>query len=110
MNNSYNIIITETPSGYYNFTLKNDINTLLSSENYTSRRGCNNGAISLKVNGKRASNYTSLNHSNKFIFVIKAGNGEILARSKKFDNEEILKKTISNVILIFENDIPIINK
>ncbi|AYN01750.1 DUF1508 domain-containing protein [Chryseobacterium sp. 3008163] len=110
MNNNYNIVITETPSGYYNFILKNDKSSLLFSENYTSRSGCNNGAESLKINAKKISNYTSLKNQTKYFFIVKAANGQILAQSKKYESESKLRNEIEKIILIFENNISIINE
>ncbi|MPS73155.1 MAG: hypothetical protein DI622_20900 [Chryseobacterium sp.] len=110
MNNNYNIVISETPSGYYNFILKDNRNSLLFSENYTSRSGCNNGAESLKVNAKKISNYVSLKSLSKYFFIVKAANGQILAQSKKYESESKLREEIEKIILIFEDNISIINK
>lgn len=99
------INVTQNKIGYFEFLLKNNRNqTLLSSENYTSKTGCINGANSLKINAQNKSNYVSIKNVSKYFFFIKAGNGQILAKSNKFDDKNLLKIEMEKIQSIFQNE------
>jgi uncharacterized protein len=72
---------------YFNFK-NNNGNVLLTSEAYISTAARDNGIESVKTNLSDDNRYEHLISKNhKYYFNIKAGNGEVIARSTLFENE-----------------------
>lgn len=88
-------INTRADSLYY-FQLKNDANTvLISSEGYTSKSGCLNGIEAVKRYVRDESRFTRIQAStNRYSFIIKAPNGQILAMSEQYHNANKMDEVI----------------
>lgn len=82
-------VITKRSNGEYQFVLKaGNGQTILTSEGYSSKYGCENGIDSVKANAKNDSNYERKKSSNgKFYFNLKAGNGQVIGTSEMYESE-----------------------
>jgi uncharacterized protein YegP (UPF0339 family) len=80
------VIKKGTNSQYY-FSLKADNGqTILSSEGYVSKAGCEAGISSVKANAKTGSNYEKKTSSNsKYYFNLKAANGQVIGTSEMYE-------------------------
>ena len=80
----------------YYFTVNNDGEPILLSEDYTSEAGRDNGIKSVKNNIKNEARYVKEQHSNgKYYFRLLAGNKQEIATSVWFDSAKDRDKAIS---------------
>jgi uncharacterized protein len=82
-------VISVASNGEYRFKLNaGNGQTILTSETYKAKAGCNNGIESVKKNASDASKFEKLVAANgKFYFNLKAGNGEIIGTSQMYADE-----------------------
>ncbi len=81
--------ITKRKNDEYQFNLKavNGL-TILSSEGYSSKAGCDNGIESVRKNSQDASKYDLKTSTNgKLYFNLKATNGQIIGTSEMYETE-----------------------
>lgn len=102
-------IISKRINGEYQFRLINDNGmTLLSSEGYYKKEACINGIKSTKINGiipERFDKKKSTN--NKFYFLLKGKNGQIICYSDLYEVETIRDIEIDIVQKILSEKIEI---
>lgn len=81
-------VIRKQSNGQYHFTLKaGNGETILSSESYVTKAGCDNGIASVRTNSPIDARYENKTASNgKPYFVLKAGNHEIIGTSELYDS------------------------
>lgn len=74
-------------AGEFRFRLKaSNGQTILASEGYKAKAGCNNGIESVKKNASNDSNYErKLTSSGKFMFNLKAANNQIIGTSELYE-------------------------
>lgn len=71
---------------------------ILTSEGYESKQGCKKGIDSVKVNAPDDDNYDRKESSNdKFYFILKATNGEIIGKSEMYETAQGRDKGIESV-------------
>lgn len=92
-------VITTRTNGEFQFNLKaGNGQTILSSEGYSSRAGCQNGIESVKTNSQDDSKFDRKTTSNgKPYFSLKAGNGQIIGSSEMYESEASRDKGIASV-------------
>ena len=74
-------------AGEFRFRLKGDDGVMLSSEGYAARSSAENGIASVKKNAADAKRFdTRQSSSGKPYFVLKSGNGQIIAQSGMCDS------------------------
>jgi uncharacterized protein YegP (UPF0339 family) len=76
-------------NGEFQFNLKaNNGETILSSEGYSSKAGCENGITSVKTNAPNDDRYEKLeSKNNKYYFNLKATNGQIIGTSEMYESK-----------------------
>lgn len=81
-------VITKRNNGEYQFNLKADNGqTILTSEGYSAKSGCENGIESVKKNAPDDGRYDRLESKNgKYYFNLKAGNGQIIGTSEMYES------------------------
>ena len=86
-------------AGQFRFNLKAaNGETILSSENYTSKAGAQNGIASVKANAAVDARYErKMSASNQPYFVLKATNGETIGRSEMYSSPAAMEKGIASV-------------
>ncbi|MFN8417135.1 MAG: YegP family protein [Cytophagaceae bacterium] len=93
-------VITPRKNGEFQFVLKaSNGQTILASEGYTTKGACDNGIESVKKNGVNAAKYdkkTSVN--GKFMFNLKAGNGQVIGTSELYESEAARDNGIESVM------------
>jgi len=74
-------------AGEFRFRLKaSNGQTILASEGYKTKSGCNNGIESVKKNASNDSNYErKVTSSGKFMFNLKAANSQIVGTSELYE-------------------------
>lgn len=94
-------IISKRPNGEFQFNLKaNNGQTILSSEGYTTKMGCENGIASVKINSKEDSKFDRKTSSNgKAYFNLKASNGQIIGTSEMYESAASRDNGIESVKL-----------
>lgn len=82
--------IIKKANGLYYFNLiASNGEIILSSEGYTSKKGCLNGIESVKSNSREDGNYiTRTSLKGKYYFDLKARNGEIVGTSGTYNTKE----------------------
>lgn len=82
-------VITKRTNGEYQFNLNaGNGQTILSSEGYSSKAGCENGIESVRKNSQDQSKFEKKTSSNdKYYFNLKATNGQIIGTSQMYQNE-----------------------
>ena len=92
-------VITKRANGEYQFNLKaGNGQTILSSEGYTTKAGCENGIESVRVNSQvdeRFERKTSTN--DKPYFNLKASNGQVIGKSELYESEAARDNGIESV-------------
>ncbi|MCP9751262.1 YegP family protein [Ferruginibacter sp. HRS2-29] len=80
-------VIKQGTNSQYYFSLKADNGqTILSSEGYVSKSGCEAGISSVKANAKTDNNYEKKTSSNsKYYFNLKAANGQVIGTSEMYE-------------------------
>ena len=80
---------------YYYFTVNQDGNPILISEDYTSKAGRDNGIKSVKKNVKNEKRYVRMDHPNgMYYFNLLAGNKQEIATSRWFEHKKDMEKAI----------------
>lgn len=84
----------------YHFVLKApNHETILSSENYTSKSDAINGIESVRANGLLKERFEKrISRSNEAYFVLKASNGEIIGTSEMYSSDSACNNGITAVI------------
>lgn len=74
-------------AGEFRFRLKaSNGQTILASEGYKAKSGCNNGIESVKKNASNDGNYErKVTSSGKFMFNLKAANSQIIGTSESYE-------------------------
>lgn len=82
-------VIKTRSNGEYQFNLHADNGqSILHSEGYSNKAGCENGIESVKKNAGDDSRYERKTSTNgKFHFNLKAGNGQIIGSSELYESE-----------------------
>ena len=81
-------VITKRTNGEFQFNLKaNNGQTILTSEGYASKSGCENGIDSARNNSKDDSKFDKKTSTNgKHYFNLKASNGQIIGTSEMYES------------------------
>lgn len=76
-------------AGEHRFRLKaGNGETILTSEGYSAKSGCENGIDSVKRNATNADRFEKITtESGKFRFNLKAGNNQVIGTSQNYDSE-----------------------
>lgn len=92
-------VITKRSNGEYQFNLNaGNGQTILSSEGYSSKAGCDNGIDSVRKNSQDDSKYDRKTSSNgKSFFNLKATNGQIIGTSQMYESESSRDNGIASV-------------
>jgi uncharacterized protein YegP (UPF0339 family) len=92
-------VITKRSNGEFQFNLKaGNGQTILSSEGYSSKAGCDNGIDSVRKNSQDDSKYDRKTSTNgKFYFNLKATNGQIIGTSEMYESESARDNGIASV-------------
>lgn len=92
-------IITKRKDNEYQFNLKaGNGEIILTSEGYTTKAGCKNGIESVRTNSQTDSRFdrrTAVN--DKYYFVLKAANGEIIGKSQLYSTKQGMENGIQSV-------------
>jgi uncharacterized protein len=92
-------VITQRVNGEFQFNLKaGNGQTILASEGYSAKSGCENGIESVRVNSQDDNKFdrkTSVN--GKPYFNLKAGNGQIIGNSEMYESEAARDNGIASV-------------
>ena len=80
-------IISTRSNGEFQFVLKaGNHETILTSEGYTAKAGCQNGIESVKKNSTSEGNYEKKISSNgKHYFTLKAANSQVIGTSEMYE-------------------------
>jgi uncharacterized protein YegP (UPF0339 family) len=91
--------ITKRKNGEFQFNLKaGNGQVILSSEGYSSKSACENGAESVKKNSQDDSKFDKKVAKNgKLYFNLKATNGQIIGVSEMYESEAARNKGIESV-------------
>jgi uncharacterized protein YegP (UPF0339 family) len=92
--------IDKATNGEYFFRFKATGNDeiVLRSEQYTAKKGCENGIESVKTNAPLDARYDKRTSANdKYYFNLKAGNGEVIGTSRLYENTSKRDEGISLV-------------
>jgi uncharacterized protein len=92
-------IITKRVNNEYQFNLKaGNGEIILTSEGYSAKAGCKNGIESVKVNSQIDSRFErKVAVNDKYYFVLKAGNGEIISKSQLYITKQGMENGIASV-------------
>lgn len=92
-------VIKNRTNGDFQFNLNaGNGQVILASQGYSSRKACENGIESVKINSKDASKFDKLTSSNgKYYFNLKAGNGQIIGTSEMYESSASMEKGIASV-------------
>jgi uncharacterized protein YegP (UPF0339 family) len=92
-------VITTRKNGEFQFVLKaSNGETILTSEGYNAKSGCQNGIESVKKNSQTDGNYDRKKSTNgKFYFNLKASNGQIIGTSEMYESESGRENGIGSV-------------
>ncbi len=92
-------VISKRKNEEYQFNLKaGNGQTILASEGYSSKAGCNNGIESVRTNSQDDSKYDRKTSTNgKFYFNLKASNGQIIGTSEMYENKSSMENGIVSV-------------
>jgi uncharacterized protein YegP (UPF0339 family) len=92
-------VITKRVNGEFQFNLKaGNGQTILSSEGYSAKSGCQNGIQSVIKNAADDSRYDRKTSKNgKPYFNLKAANGEIIGTSEMYESTAALENGVASV-------------
>ena len=92
-------IITKRKDAEYQFNLKaGNGEIILTSEGYTTKSSCKNGIESVRVNSQIDSSFErKIAVNDKYYFVLKAGNGEIIGKSQYYTTKSGMESGIQSV-------------
>lgn len=85
--------------GEFRFRLKaGNGQTILASEGYAAKAGCENGIEFVKKNSQNDSMFErKTSASGKFMFNLKAGNGQVIGTSEQYESESARDNGIESV-------------
>lgn len=91
--------IKKSKNGQFYFNLKaGNGETVLTSEQYTSKAGAKNGIAAVKTNAGKDSRYEGKTAKNgKHFFVLKAGNHQVIGVSETYNTEAACEKGMAAV-------------
>ena len=91
--------ITKRSNGEFQFNLKaSNGQTILASEGYSTRVGCDNGVESVRKNSQEDSRFDRKESSNgKSYFTLKASNGQIIGTSEMYESKAAMENGIESV-------------
>lgn len=92
-------VITKRTNGEFQFNLKaGNGQTILSSEGYSTKSGCENGIDSVRKNSQEDSRFErKTSASGKPFFNLKATNGQIIGNSEMYESEASRDNGIASV-------------
>lgn len=92
-------VITKRSNGEFQFNLNaSNGQTILTSEGYSSKAGCENGIGSVRTNSQDDGKYDRKTSSNgKYYFNLKAANGQIIGSSQMYETESSRDNGIASV-------------
>ncbi|MDR1718916.1 MAG: YegP family protein [Dysgonamonadaceae bacterium] len=92
-------VINKRKNGEFQFNLKaGNGQVILTSEGYTTKPACINGAESVKKNAQADARFDRLTSKNgKFYFNLKSTNGQIIGTSEMYESEASREKGIESV-------------
>lgn len=92
-------VITKRTNGEFQFNLKaGNGQTILASEGYSSKSGCENGIESVRTNSQIDERFDSKTSSNgKHYFNLKASNGQIIGSSEMYESSSSRDNGIASV-------------
>lgn len=92
-------VITQRVNREYQFNLKaGNGEIILTSEGYTTKDSCKKGIESVKVNSQIDSRFDRrVAVNDKYYFVLKAGNGEIIGKSQLYSTKHGMENGIDSV-------------
>lgn len=92
-------IITKRVNGEFQFNLHaGNGEIILTSEGYTTKASCQNGIESVKINSQDDSRFDRRMAVNeKYYFVLKAKNGEIIGKSQLYSTKQGMENGIASV-------------
>jgi len=92
-------VITKRTNGEFQFNLKaGNGQTILSSEGYSSRAGCENGIASVRNNSQDDSRFERKTSANgKHYFNLKATNGQVIGTSEMYESSSSRDNGIASV-------------
>jgi uncharacterized protein len=82
---------------YFSLTAKNG-QTILSSQGYSSKSGCENGIESVKKNAANDSSFERMTAKDgQHYFVLKASNAQVIGKSEMYKSKESMENGIESV-------------
>ena len=92
--------IKKAKNGQYNFNLKaRNTETILSSQQYTTKTGCKRGITSVQLNSANKDGYERKEAKNgKHYFVLKAKNHQIIGKSQMYSSASGITNGIKSVM------------
>lgn len=92
-------VISTRKNGEFQFNLKaGNGQTILASEGYTSKSGCQNGIESVRKNSQEDGNYErKTSTGGQFFFNLKSGNGQIIGGSEMYESASSRENGIESV-------------
>lgn len=92
-------VITENDKGQFHFNLKaSNGQVVLSSQEYTSKAGCDNGIESVRTNSADDDKFErKVAKNGKPYFNLKAANAQIIGTSQMYSSEDAMEKGITSV-------------
>lgn len=91
--------IYKDKAGEFRFRLKaGNGESILASEGYSAKSGCENGIASVQKNGPDASKYEKkVSTSGKHHFNLKAGNNQVIGTSQMYESASSMENGIASV-------------
>ncbi|SKB50968.1 YegP family protein [Daejeonella lutea] len=92
-------VIKKRNNGEFQFDLKaGNGQTILTSEGYTTKSGCENGIESVRTNSQDESRFERKISANmKYYFSLKASNGQIIGTSEMYESSSSRDKGVDSV-------------
>lgn len=92
-------VITKRVNDEYQFNLKaGNGEIIITSEGYKAKDSCKKGIESVKINSQDDSRFErKIAINDKFYFVLKARNGEIIGKSQMYATKQSMEKGIDSV-------------
>lgn len=92
-------VISTRKNGEFQFNLKaGNGQTILASEGYNNKSGCENGIESVRKNAAEDDRYERKSSTNgKFFFNLKSTNGQVIGSSEMYESESSRENGIDSV-------------
>ncbi|MEZ4932831.1 MAG: YegP family protein [Saprospiraceae bacterium] len=81
------------------FQFLSDDEAVLNSQGYKDKEDRNNGVRSVVTNAGIAERYERHSAEGKFYFILKAGNGQEIARSEEYVEEAVMETAITTCVV-----------